>query len=128
MGYEKLILDADFCSAMHTYMAGLAVDTNLGWKGGEKYVAVVPQVFDLWQDPQERYDIFMNNYTERTWTLVTISAEIKKLMETYIKYPPRKLQSAGYDGTIEISKYEKFQCVREQLAKDGVRLSLPTGN
>jgi arylsulfatase len=30
---------------------GLAVDTNLGWKGGEKYVAVVPQVFDLWQDP-----------------------------------------------------------------------------
>jgi arylsulfatase len=45
---------------------GLAVDTNLGWKGSEKYVATVPQVFDLWQDPQERYDIFMNNYTERT--------------------------------------------------------------
>ena len=49
---------------------GLAVDTNLGWKGAEKYVATVPQVFDLWQDPQERYDIFMNNYTERTWTMV----------------------------------------------------------
>ena len=46
---------------------GLAVDINLGWKGPEKYVATVPQVFDLWQDPQERYDIFMNNYTERTW-------------------------------------------------------------
>ena len=46
---------------------GLAVDTNLGWKGPEKYVATVPQVFDLWQDPQERYDIFMNNFTERTW-------------------------------------------------------------
>ena len=46
---------------------GLAVDTNLGWKGAEKYVATVPQVFDLWQDPQERYDIFMNNFTERTW-------------------------------------------------------------
>ena len=30
---------------------GLAVDTNLGWKGAEKYVATVPQVFDLWQDP-----------------------------------------------------------------------------
>jgi arylsulfatase A-like enzyme len=46
---------------------GLAVDSNLGWKGAESYVATVPQVFDLWQDPQERYDIFMNNYTERTW-------------------------------------------------------------
>ncbi len=31
------------------------MDTNLGWKGAEKYVAVVPQVFDLWQDPQESY-------------------------------------------------------------------------
>jgi hypothetical protein len=47
---------------------GLAVDSNLGWKGAEKYVATVPQVFDLWQDPQERYDLFMNNFTERTWT------------------------------------------------------------
>ena len=107
---------------------GLAVDTNLGWKGPQSYVAIVPQVFDLWQDPQERYDIFMNNYTERTWTLVTISASIKELMESYIKYPPRKLQSMGYDGPIEISKYEKFQWVREQLAKDGVRIPLPTGN
>ena len=94
---------------------GLAVDTNLGWKGAEKYVATVPQVFDLWQDPQERYDIFMNNYTERTWTMVPISEAIKKLMKTYVQYPPRKLQSMGYDGPIEISKYQKFQWVREQL-------------
>ena len=32
---------------------GLAVDTNLGWKGAEKYVATVPQVFDLWQVNQD---------------------------------------------------------------------------
>jgi arylsulfatase len=107
---------------------GLAVDSNLGWKGPEKYVATVPQVFDLWQDPQERYDIFMNNYTERTWTMVTISAAIKDLMATYIKYPPRKLQSASYSGPIEITKYQQFQWVREQLAKDGVNIPLPTGN
>ena len=107
---------------------GLAVDTNLGWKGAEKYVAIVPQIFDLWQDPQERYDIFMNNYTERTWTLVTISGEIKKLMETYVKYPPRKLQSMGYDGPIELSKYQQFQWVREQLEKEGFHIPLPTGN
>jgi arylsulfatase len=29
---------------------GLAVDSNLGWKGPEKYVATVPQIFDMWQD------------------------------------------------------------------------------
>ena len=107
---------------------GLAVDSNLGWKGASKYVATVPQVFDLWQDPQERYDIFMNNYTERTWTMVTISASIEKLMKTYVEYPPRKLQSMSYDGPIEISKYEKFQWIREQLQKEGVSIPLPTGN
>ncbi len=107
---------------------GLAVDTNLGWKGAEKYVATVPQVFDLWQDPQERYDIFMNNYTERTWTMVPISAAIEKLMKTYVQYPPRKLQSMGYDGPIEISRYQKFQYIREQLQKDGVKIPLPSGN
>ena len=107
---------------------GLAVDSNLGWKGPEKYVATVPQVFDLWQDPQERYDIFMNNYTERTWTMVTISAEIQKLMKTYIEYPPRKLQSGVYTGPIEITKYQQFQWVREQLEKEGVKIPLPTGN
>jgi arylsulfatase len=85
-------------------------------------------VFDLWQDPQERYDIFMNNYTERTWTLVTISKAIEDLMKTYAKYPPRKLQSMGYDGPVELSKYEKFQSIREQLMKDGIHIGLPSGN
>ncbi len=107
---------------------GLAVDSNLGWKGPEKYVAIVPQVFDLWQDPQERYDIFMNNYTERTWTMVTISDEINKLMKTYVQYPPRKLQSLGYTGPVELSKYQQLQWLREQLEKDGVSVPLPTGN
>jgi arylsulfatase len=107
---------------------GLAVDANLGWKGAEKYVAIVPQVFDILQDPQERYDIFMNNYTEHTWTLVTISAEIQKLMKTYVEYPPRKLQSEGYTGPITISNFQKFEWVREQLMKEGIHLPLPTGN
>jgi len=107
---------------------GLAVDTNMGWKGPEKYVATVPQVFDLWQDPQERYDIFMNNYTERTWTLVTISEAIKVLMKTYAQYPPRKLQSESYSGPVTLSNYERFQWIREQLGKEGISLPLPTGN
>jgi len=107
---------------------GLAVDTNLGWKGAEAYVATVPQVFDLWQDPQERYDIFMNNYTERTWTLVTISEAIKKKMETYVKYPPRPMQSAAYSGPITLSSYFRFLHIREQLEKEGVKIPIPTGN
>jgi arylsulfatase len=88
-------------------------------------VAVTPQVFDLWQDPQERYDLFMNNFTERTWTIPAFLPQIKILMESYLKYPPRKMQSEGYTGPITLSNYEKFQWVREQLKKDGFNLSLP---
>ena len=107
---------------------GLAVDSNLGWKGGSKYVATVPQVFDLWQDPQERYDILMNSFTERTWMAVVMGEELKKLMATYVKYPPRKMQSLGYTGPITLSNYERFQWIREQLQKEGITIHLPTGN
>jgi len=109
-------------------MGGLPVDSSLGWKGADKYVAPVPQVFDLWADPQERYDSFMNNFTERTWTMVTISDAIKKLMATYVSHPPRKLQSASYSGPITLSNYERFQWMREQLGKEGIALAMPSGN
>ena len=91
-------------------------------------MATVPQVFDLYQDPQERYDIFMTNFTETTWMGVLMTDEIKKVMETYVKYPPRKLQSIGYTGPIKISDYQRFEWVRQQLATEGVTLNLPTGN
>jgi len=107
---------------------GLAVDSNLGWKGPESYVATVPQVFDLWADPQERYDLFMNNFTERTWTLVTINQAITEKMKTYVKYPPRKLQSEGYSGPITLTQYQRLKYIREQLEKEGIGLPLPTGN
>lgn len=107
---------------------GLAVDTNLGWKGPDKYTATVPQIFDLWQDPQERYDIFMNNYTERTWTLVTINEAVRKKMKTYVEYPPRKLQSEVYTGPITLMQYQRLKSVRKMLEKEGISLPLPTGN
>ena len=106
----------------------LAVDTNLGWKGPSKYVATIPQVFDLLQDPQERYDIFMTNYTESTWAVVPANDAVTNLMKTYVKYPPRKLQSETYTGPITISGYQRFKYLQEGLAKDGFQIGLPTGN
>jgi arylsulfatase len=70
----------------------------------------------------------MNNYTERTWTLVTISQAIEEKMKTYVEYPPRKLQSEGYSGPITLTKYFRFKQIREQLEKEGVKLPMPTGN
>jgi arylsulfatase A-like enzyme len=126
VGHYKAVFNLRGDDGMHT--GGLAVDSNLGWKGADKYVATVPQVFDLLQDPQERYDLFMNNFTEHTWTLVTFNQAITDLMKTYIKYPPRKLQSEGYSGPISISKYQRFKFMREELEKQGISIPLPTGN
>jgi len=106
----------------------LAVDTNLGWKGPEKYVATAPQIFDLLQDPQERYDIFMTTFTESTWALPVASELIAKKMKTYIDYPPRKLQSDVYTGPITITKYQRFKHIRDELKKDGFHIGLPSGN
>jgi arylsulfatase len=107
---------------------GLAVDTNLGWKGAQSYVATVPQIFDLLQDPQERHDVFMTTFTEHTWTMVTFSQAITDLMKTYVEYPPRKLQSETYTGPLTLSRYQRFKWVREQLQKEGVSIPMPTGN
>ncbi|MGI1661742.1 arylsulfatase [Palleronia sp. KMU-117] len=107
---------------------GLAVDTNLGWKGPESYVATAPQVFDLLADPQERYDIFMTTFTESTWAMVPANEAVSALMKTYVQYPPRKLQSEGYSGPITITDYQRFQHLRDTLAKDGISLGLPSGN
>ena len=98
---------------------GLAVDTNIGWKGPEKYVATVPQVFDLWADPQERYDIFMNNYTESTWAIPTFAIETEKMVNTYKKYPPRSKESLTYTGPIKLSDYERYQHVKKRLEAGG---------
>ncbi len=70
----------------------------------------------------------MNNYTEHTWTLVSFNQAVSDLMQSYIKYPPRKIQSGVYTGPITLSRYENFQFVREALKKEGVNLPMPTGN
>ena len=70
----------------------------------------------------------MNNYTERTWMLVTVGEAVKELMKTYVQYPPRKMQSEGYSGPITLTQYERFQHVRDMLAKEGIKIPLPTGN
>lgn len=107
---------------------GLAVDSNLGWKGAEKYIATVPQVFDLLADPQERYDIFMNNFTESTWAVVPGNEALSAIMQTYIKYPPRKPQSEAYPGPVTLTQYQRFEYVRDSLAKNGISIGLPAGN
>ncbi len=43
--------------------------------------------------------------------------EFKKIMATYVKYPPRKQQSLTYTGPITLSNYEKFQSIRDSAGQ-----------
>jgi len=126
VGNFKYVFNLRGDDGAHT--GGLAVDTNQGWKGPEKYVATVPQVFDLTADPQERYDIFMTTFTESTWALVPANEAMSQLMKTYLQHPPRKAQSEAYSGPITLSQYERFKFVQDALKEQGFNLGLPTGN
>ena len=70
----------------------------------------------------------MNNFTERTWTAVVMGEEMKKLMETYVKYPPRKLQSFGYTGPITLSQLREVPVGPGATAEGGLTIGMPTGN
>ncbi|MXV51139.1 sulfatase-like hydrolase/transferase [Pedobacter sp. HMF7647] len=95
---------------------------QLGWRGNETYVATVPAVYNLWQDPQERYDLFMNSFTEKTWTMPVFNKAIQDLMKTYIDYPPRPLQSETYTGPETINKFRTIQEAKKMLEQKGIRL------
>jgi hypothetical protein len=45
-----------------------------------------------------------------------------------VQYPPRKLQSEIYTGSITLTQYERFQFFRDSLAKEGFSIGLPNGN
>jgi len=60
--------------------------------------------------------------------MVMFNEAVQKLMKTYVQYPRRKLQSETYTGPITLSRYQRFEWVREQLEREGVDLPMPTGN
>ncbi|QDV34504.1 arylsulfatase [Tautonia plasticadhaerens] len=95
---------------------------ELGWRGQEKYVATVPAIYDLWQDPQERYDLFMNSFTEKTWTLLLFNETIAGLMKSYQEHPPRRLQSEVYTGPMTIERFRTIDQIKGILEKKGITL------
>ena len=103
---------------------GGGLDSNLGWKGAEIYRHGSPSL-RFRADPQERYDIFMNNFTETTWMGPLMGQELEKVMKSFVQYPPRKLQSDGYTGPITISGYEKFESIKKQL--QNYKIDINTG-
>ncbi|MBK8487642.1 MAG: arylsulfatase [Chitinophagales bacterium] len=95
---------------------------QLGWRGDQTYVATVPAIYDIWQDPQERYDLFMNSFTEKTWTIVIFNKAIQDLINTYIQYPPRQLQSEVYTGPMGITQFRTMEEAKKLMEQKGIKL------
>lgn len=95
---------------------------QLGWTGAAKYVATVPQVYDLMMDPQERVDIFMNSQTETTWAVPIMTQALQSVMESYVKYPPRPLQSESYSGPMTIARFRTIEQAKEYMRQKKIKL------
>ncbi|WP_082935998.1 arylsulfatase [Tamlana sp. s12] len=93
---------------------------ELGWRGDQTYVATVPAIYDLWADPQERYDLFMNSFTEKTWTLPIFNKATQDLMKSYVEYPPRPLQSEVFTGPLEIKQFRNIEKAKLLLKEKGI--------
>ena len=96
---------------------------QLGWRGPEKQAAVVPAIYNLWEDPQERYDVFMTTGRENTWTIPFFGEEMKKVIETFKQYPPRPLQSEVFDG-MSIDRFRLIQKLVPQLKAKGIDIDM----
>lgn len=63
------------------------------WLGPAVYTAEGPRLYDLWQDPQERYDILMTHWTEKTWMMGPIGQMAQELLASYQEHPNRPIQT-----------------------------------
>lgn len=91
----------------------------LGWTGPDKYIATVPQVFDLMKDPQERYDVFMTTFEENTWMAPFMTQALEDLAKSYAINPPRPVQSVGYSGPVSITRYLELKEINSTFKKEG---------
>lgn len=97
-----------------------APGSQLGWRGVPKYVATMPAVYNLWEDPQERYDIFMTTGRANDWTAPFFMAELEKVVKSFEEYPPRPMQSLAYTGEMTINKFRLIKRLRKAAVKAGM--------
>lgn len=95
---------------------------ELGWRGPSKYIATVPQIFNLWEDPMERYDIFMTTGRENTWAMPFFGEQLTAVAQSYQDYPPRKLQSETYSGPMTINRFRAIEAVKKAAEEKGIKL------
>jgi hypothetical protein len=100
-----------------------APSPELGWRGPGKQAAVVPAIYNLWEDPEERFDVFMAPGCENTWTIPFFSVEMKHVIDTFKQYPPRPLQSEVFEG-LGIDKFRALQKLIPELKAKGIVIDM----
>ncbi len=72
-------------------------------------------------DPQERYDVFMTSFEENTWTGVMYGKYMNKVIESFIKYPPRPMQSVAFGGSLSITRFRQLLEMNKAVKKAGYK-------
>lgn len=76
----------------------------------------------MWQDTQKRYDLFMNSWTEKTWTAIIFNQAIADLMRTYAKIPPRAPQCETFTGEMQMKLYRTIEQLKKMINEKKVNL------
>jgi hypothetical protein len=85
--------------------------------------ATVPAIYNLWEDPQERYDIFMTTGRENTWFASVMTTQLTKVIDTFKQYPPRPPQSLIFDG-MSIDRFRMMQKLVPELKAKGIDIDM----
>lgn len=96
---------------------------KLGWLGDAQFVAVVPALYNLYEDPQERYNVFMTTGRENTWAASIFGRAMKKVVQTFVAYPPRPLQTEATERELTINRFRILQQLVPQLKAKSIDIN-----
>ncbi|WP_229679159.1 hypothetical protein [Silvimonas amylolytica] len=96
---------------------GLAVDSNLGWKGPESYVARPARALRHFHEQLHRAHRDAGDVQQGNQGFDGHVREVSA----------RKRQSESYTSAITLSQYQRFQYIREQLSREGFSIPMPSG-
>jgi arylsulfatase len=66
----------------------------------------------------------MTTGRENTWLVPIFGPKLKEIVGTFVKYPPRPMQSEASDGEMTIDRFRILQQLVPQLKAKGIEINV----
>ena len=64
----------------------------------------------------------MNSQTETTWAAPIMGDQMKTVMQSFVEYPPRPVQSDSYPGPMSITRFRTIEQAKKLLKQKKIKL------